>query len=139
MIKPASSLLRWRHGVIGLLGLSLGLLSGCVLPQTRAPEEPIYASAEDRAETQTEVLKQVWKLVGKRFYAEEYNGAEWETAYARFEERAGEAIGTTKFYEVINEMLEELDDAHSGALTPLKSWEERMAARAFVGLSLIHI
>jgi len=127
--------------VLGPLVFAIGLvfLAGCVGPSRKAPGEPIYTSAADRAAEQTAVLKQVCKLVEKRFYAPDYNGANWATAYDRYAERAGAAIGTTAFYEVINAMLKELDDAHTGAMSPIESWEDLMASRAFVGINLERI
>lgn len=136
---------RWDRSVLRLgwerlvFALILVFLVGCVGPSMEAPEEPIYASAAERADEQTAVLKQAWKLVEKRFYAQDHNGADWETAYDRYEERAGDAIGTTAFYEVLNEMLAELDDAHTGAMSPIESWEDLMASRAFVGINLERI
>ncbi len=121
------------------LAVSVILLTGCVGPSIQAPQEPIYASAAERAEVQTAILKQAWKLVEKRFYAPDYNGADWATAYDRYEARAAAAIGTTAFYEVINDMLAELEDAHTGAMSPLASWEDLMASRAFVGINLERI
>ena len=137
---------RWRRNstlkVAGwrlLLALGVVLLAGCVGPSMKAPQEPIYASAAERADAQTAILKQAWKLVDKRFYAEDYNGAEWGTAYDRYEQRAAEAMGTTAFYEVLNEMLAELEDAHTGAMSPIESWEHMVASRAFVGINLERI
>ena len=121
------------------LAVGLGLFSGCVVPSSHPPREPIYASADARAEAQQAVLKQAWKLVDKKFYAADYNGADWTTAYDRYAERAGAAIGNTALYEVINDMLAELNDAHTGAMSPLESWEDLMAARAFVGINLERI
>ena len=133
-----SALIRRWAGYLAL-AVGLGLLSGCVVPSSQTPREPIYASAEARAEAQQAVLKQAWKLVDKKFYAADYNGADWATAYDRYAERAGAAIGNAALYEVVNDMLAELNDAHTGAMSPLESWEDLMAARAFVGINLERI
>jgi C-terminal processing protease CtpA/Prc len=119
--------------------VGLVCLTGCVVPLSQAPREPIYVDAEARVDAQQAVLKQAWKLVDSKFYAADYNGADWATAYDRYAPRAGEAIGTTALYEVVNEMLAELEDAHTGAMTPQESWEDFMAARAFVGINLERI
>ena len=119
--------------------VALALLAGCVGPSMRAPQEPVYSGAAERVKAQTAVLKQAWKQVDKRFYAKDYNGAEWATAYDRYAEKAGAAVGTTALYEVINEMLAELEDAHTGAMSPLESWEDFVASRAFVGINLERI
>lgn len=98
--------------------------------------EPVYASASERAEAQVATLEQVWRLVKKRFYAPDFNGAEWDTALERYRDRAAGAPNQEALYAVINEMLSELDDGHTGARTPREAWEDFMAERAFVGLNL---
>ncbi len=121
----------------GFVGLLLaGLLGGCTLPRSSPPPEPLYASAEDRAEAQVAVLEQAWHFVEKRFYDPQFNGADWATAEERYRDRAATAADSTELYDVINEMLGELEDAHTMALSPLEAWEDYMAERAFVGLNL---
>lgn len=104
--------------------------------RTTPPEEPVFASAAERAEIQVATLEQVWRLVKKRFYAPDFNGADWDTAFVRYRDRAAQAPNQEALYEVINEMLAELNDGHTGALTPLEAWEDYMAERAFVGINL---
>jgi carboxyl-terminal processing protease len=82
------------------------------------------------------VLEQVWKLVNKRFYSPEFNGADWATAYERYKDRAAAAADVDELYDVINDMLNELDDAHTGARTPRVAWEGQVEERAYVGLNL---
>lgn len=74
--------------------------------------------------------------MNKRFYDSEFNGADWATAYDRYKEEAGLAGSKEDLYDVINDMLGELDDGHTGALTPRAAWEEYREERAFVGLNL---
>ena len=118
-----------------LLGAVL-FLGGCSLPRNSAPIEPVYATAAERAETQQALLHEAWRLVRKRFYDPEFNGADWATAYHRYKDAAAVARSNEELYEVINDMLGELDDGHTGALTPRKAWEEYREERAFVGLNL---
>lgn len=124
---------RFAHFALVALALVLG---GCMTPSMTPPPEPVFDSAADRAETQTATLEQVWRLVDKRFYAPDFNGADWATAFDRYRERAARAPDLEALYEVINEMLDELDDGHTGALTPRQAWEDARAERAFVGLNL---
>ena len=100
-----------------LLGAVL-CLGGCSLPRNSAPTEPVYASTTARAKAQQKVLLEAWKLVNKRFYDPEFNGADWATAYERYEDEAGAAGSREELYAVINAMLGELDDGHTGAMTP---------------------
>ncbi|HEX2099984.1 MAG TPA: S41 family peptidase [Candidatus Synoicihabitans sp.] len=127
----------WRRSraLVSTLVLAVAV-SGCVAPHLRPPREPVYASQEARAEAQREVLEQVWQHVDRRFYARDFNGADWATARERYRTAAEQATSTEAFYDVLNRMLEELGDAHTAALTPQESWEEFTAARALVGLSL---
>ncbi len=118
-----------------MIALALGL-GGCMTSRTTPPVEPVFASASARAEDQTATLEQVWRLVNKRFYDRNFNGAEWATALVRYRDRAARAPNQEALYEVINEMLDELGDGHTGALTPRQVWEDYRAERAFVGLNL---
>ena len=111
-------------------------LGGCVVPRSGPPAEPVYISAESRAEAQVAVLEQAWELVQKRFYDVGFNGADWSTAVERYRTAAAEAPDTEALYDVINEMLAELDDAHTAALSPQAAWEDFVAERAFVGINL---
>lgn len=119
--------------VVTAIALGLG---GCVGPRSGPPVEPVYASVEERAEAQVAVLQQAWELVDRKFYDEAYNGADWSTAFERYRDRAATAPDTAGLYEVINEMLAELDDAHTLAMDPQTAWEDYMAERAFVGINL---
>ncbi len=107
--------------------------------RTTPPEEPVFANATERAQVQVATLEQAWRLVNKRFYSPEFNGADWATAFDRYRDRAARAPNQEALYEVINEMLDELDDGHTGAMTPREAWEDYMAERAFVGLNLERI
>ncbi|MCC5022992.1 MAG: hypothetical protein J6386_09465 [Candidatus Synoicihabitans palmerolidicus] len=78
-------------------GLALGIMiggTGCVSIQSGPPRERIYASMEERAEAHTELGEQAWKMVQKRFYSASYNGADWDTAFERYRERAAVAEST---------------------------------------------
>src|SRR5690606_30087614 len=111
-------------------------LAGCVTPGGQPPREPVYASAEERAEAHLRVLEEVWRKVERRFYARDFNGADWATAYDRHAEQAAAAPDTEALYEVINAMLAELGDAHTAALTPHERWQDYVATRALVGINL---
>lgn len=119
--------------------VAAGLLvaaSGCATVSVEPPAPAVYATAEARAAAQVAVLEQAWRLVDRRFYASDFNGAEWTTARERYREAAASAEDVEAFYDVLNVMLAELDDAHTGARTPRESWEDFWAERAFVGLNL---
>lgn len=112
------------------------LWAGCSLPRNTPPPEPVYTSIADRRQEQQAILYEAWKLVNKRFYDPEFNGADWASAYERYKDAAGEADSQEALYSIINDMLGELDDGHTGALTPREAWEDYRAERAFVGLNM---
>ena len=111
-------------------------LGGCVAPRSGPPTEPVYASVEARAAAQVAILEQAWSMVNRRFYDPGFNGADWATAVDRYRDAAAQASDTEALYDVINDMLGELDDAHTGALSPRAAWEDYVAERAFVGINL---
>ena len=125
---------RWRAGLVA--AMLLVATSGCVTVPREAPTAVVYARAEARAQAQVAVLEQAWRLAERRFYSSDFNGAEWATARERYREAAANAGDVEAFYDVLNAMLAELDDAHTGAFTPRESWENFWAERAFVGLNL---
>lgn len=126
-----------RRGRAWLVAAVLfGAASGCATVPREAPTAVVYATAEARAQAQVAVLEQAWRLAERRFYASDFNGAEWATARERHREAAANAGDVEAFYAVLNAMLAELDDAHTGAFTPRESWENFWAERAFVGLNL---
>lgn len=122
-----------------MAGVILVLGPACVAPRATPPVTPVYASAEDRAEAQLAVLDEVWTKVNRRFYADNFNGADWSTARERYRDRAAGAADNEELYDVLNDMLDELGDAHTAALTPMESWEEQRAERVFVGLNIERI
>jgi len=128
--------LRWF--AVGLVALAM-LLGGCLTPTGQPPAPRVYASMAARAEAQVAVLDQVWSQIDRRFYDPAFNGADWATARERYREAAAGAASEEELYDVLNEMLEELGDAHTVALTPLESWEDQQAQRAFVGVNIERI
>jgi carboxyl-terminal processing protease len=126
--------------LIPCMGVVLALvLSGCMTSRTGPPVEPVYANATERAQFQTATLEQVWRMVNRRFYDPDFNGADWATALERYRNRAAGAPNQEALYAVINEMLDELGDGHTGALTPREAWADFRAERAFVGINLERI
>ncbi len=134
---------RQKHRGIGRWGLALlvgVVFSGCATPPRSGPPiEPVYPTAEARAEAQTAVLEQVWELVQDRFYAQDYNGADWATALDRYRSDAAAAVDAAALHDVINTMLAELGDAHTYSMSPQESWELYVAERAYVGINLERI
>ena len=135
MVPRASNLCSPIRRVVALLAVAWSL-SGCVAPRSGPPAEPVYASVEVQAEAQVAILEQAWALVQKHFYDPGFNGAEWATAVERYREAAANAADVEALYDVINDMLSELDDAHTAALSPRAAWEDFVAERAFVGINL---
>ncbi|WP_221030507.1 S41 family peptidase [Actomonas aquatica] len=119
-----------------VLVLAVVLSGGCVAPMAGPPEEVVYASAEEKAQAQVEILEEAWELVNDRFYDPAYNGADWPSALHRYVEAAATAEDTAALYDVINDMLDELEDAHTVAMSPAEAWEDYVAERAFVGVNL---
>jgi carboxyl-terminal processing protease len=125
-----------RHPALLILLVLLGGMPGCVIVGVAPPSDTAVLAPEARAEVQSRVFDQVWDRVNRRFYARDFNGADWAAARATYRDRAIAAPNTEKFYGVINEMLAELGDAHTAALSPQEAWHKYTAARAMVGLYL---
>jgi carboxyl-terminal processing protease len=133
-VKPLLSVT--TRSLVFALSLAALAFSGCVVPRFAPPQERVYATAEARAEAHRKLLDQVWRIVERRFYSRDFNGADWASARERYRAAAEAAPTTEALYDVLNDMLAELRDAHSAALTPREAWEDFVAARALVGLNL---
>lgn len=127
---------RWSQALVLAVAMATLFVAGCATRTAGPPAEPVYASADVRAEAHRAVLEQAWRMIEKRFYAADFNGADWSTAFERHAPAAAAAPDTAALYAVINAMLDELNDAHTTAMSPRESWEDTVAERAFVGVNL---
>ncbi len=102
-----------------LLVVALALLSGCAtVPPPRAlwnltvrPPAP----GEDRRAFNLSVYENAWRWVDERYYAANFNGADWPAARERHRPAAEAAKNDRELYAAINAMLDELKDEHTRA------------------------
>lgn len=63
-------------------------------------------------------LEQAWKLVKERYYDTRFGGLDWDAVGETYRRRLGEVVDWDGLYRLLDEMYDELGDAHSRVLSP---------------------
>ncbi len=127
----------WIKPVLLGAGLALALLvPGCVyLPQGALPD-PATLTPEQRADQNELVYSTAWDLVQRGYFSNRYKGIDWDAAYDRHLAAARAATNDTELYNAINDLIDELDDDHTHALSPAEADEMDREQRVLLGLIL---
>jgi carboxyl-terminal processing protease len=111
-------------------------LGGCVYaPQASLPDLAGLSPAQSRTRN-ARVFDAVADLVRRGYYSDKFNGVDWTAACKEKRPAALAATTDADLYAVINELLAELKDDHTHALTPDESTEMDRARRVLLGLIL---
>lgn len=65
-----------------------------------------------------QLFDQVWTVVRDNYVYDDYNGRDWDAIRAAFAPRVRAAVTPDEFYQVIRDMIIELDDDHSWFESP---------------------
>jgi carboxyl-terminal processing protease len=103
------------------------------------PLDRIAPAQRARAEHNLAVFNAVWDLVNRKHYEPKLHGIDWEAQARRYGPRAAEAIDDAALYAVLNEMLADLHDSHTHALTAVQAEERRTHERSRTGFALTKI
>ncbi|HVU32953.1 MAG TPA: S41 family peptidase [Opitutaceae bacterium] len=137
--RPVARCLRGRVAV-PVLALALFVLAGCAtLPKARVDLTQFPPAQRVRAERNIAVFDRVWDLVNRKHYEPKTHGVDWEQAAAVYGPKAAAAPNETELYAVLNEMLAELHDSHTHALTARQWTEYRTRERIRTGFSMIRV
>ncbi len=122
----------------------LCLLIGCYT----APEGPwtkykpaLALTAEvTRVERNLRVFDSAWDAVNELYYDAQFHGIDWRAARERYRPKVSEASDDEQLYRVINAMLGELKDSHTGASSSqvLKARRKHLEVSFGLGLAGIH-
>ncbi len=118
----------------------LVLFAGCVTrPQAQVSLGQFPPAERSRAERNLMVFDAVWDFVNRKHYEPKTHGVNWEAAAAKFGPRAAAAPDEATLYAVMNEMLEQLHDSHTHALTPEQAAVRHTHERARTGFAMTRV
>ncbi len=129
----ALSLRHFRRPFAGLLAVAGLLLGGCVTRPTEY-HEPAPLAASARATLNAEVFDRMWTLVNEHYFDANFRGVDWPAMRARYRPEALAAADDDALYLVLNRMAAELKESHLTAISPRRAHEQRVAARALIGI-----
>jgi len=94
---------------------------------------------ERRARMNARVFDKVWSLTRRAYYDPALHGVDWEAARARYRPQALASLDEQALYRVLSDMLDQLDDAHAGVLSPTANHYDRRRdqPRPVLGLLLL--
>src|SRR4051812_39722536 len=126
------------RGVI-TLGAALALAGCATLPKSPIAPAAVTGVSPAIAEHNVRVFNAAWDLVNRKHYDPKYAGVDWEAAAVKFGPKAAAAPDDKALYRAINEMLAELNDSHTHALSPAAAEERHTHQRARTGFNLLRI
>ncbi len=126
----------WLLAALAVVALGAGCATH---PHAPVPLEQFAPAQRERAQHNLAVFDRVWDLVNRKHYEPKTHGIDWEHEAAIYRPRAAAAADAAALYEIINEMLAQLHDSHTRALTPAQAQERRTHERARTGFALTRI
>ena len=81
---------------------------------------PTLMPSEERAD----LFDLVWVTVRDNYLYEDYRGADWDALYDEYETQVESVTSAEEFYQVVDDMIQELGDDHSRYLSPWEATEE---------------
>jgi len=110
------------------------------LTWTSTPSAAAVEQAQrSRASLNGRVFDAVWNRVKNNYFDPTFHGLDWVSVGNQYRPQALAATSESELYRVINQMLEQLDDAHAAAQSPtLARYEARRdEARPLLGLQIL--
>lgn len=117
---------------------------GVDVPVTNRVTAEASEAEEDTAATQQVIFEAVWQVVNDTYVSTDFNGVDWsaikETYQAQIQDGAADTAPDDPFYELMAEMIAELDDDHSYFLNPEEAIQEDLlysGEDAFEGVGML--
>jgi carboxyl-terminal processing protease len=117
-------------------GTPLATVSPDVAAQATPEKE---SNVEISKNEQSNILKDVEKIIEKDYVYPDYNGKNWKEIKSRYQSKIEAGLGTDGFYAEMENMLTELGDDHSFFLSPLdvkQSEDELRGDVQFTGVGI---
>jgi carboxyl-terminal processing protease len=120
---------------LALLTLAIATLfvSGCVSRPTEYREPPPLTAA-DRTALNQRVFDRMGTLVNEHYFDANFRGVNWPGVRAQHRPAVLAATNDDALYLALNTMGAELGESHLTAISPRRAHEQRVDARALLGL-----
>lgn len=120
--------------------LAIALITSCATrPKTLVALATFPPAERPHAEQNLRVFYAVWDFVNRKHYEAKTEGVDWEQTAAVYGPRAAAAPDETSLYAVLNQMLEQLHDSHTHALTPEQAAVRHTQQRVRTGFAMTRI
>ncbi|NJM39965.1 MAG: hypothetical protein HC853_03905 [Anaerolineae bacterium] len=127
---------------------SKSVTSPAQAPSTQAQPQPAARVDSPLFETvpvettqrQLRVFRQLWNIVNDRYVYPDFNGYDWKNAKTDAEARIKAGMSDEQFYELMGELIFNLNDEHSSFLSPQEAEEENKAyegEKEYVGIGVL--
>lgn len=87
-------------------------------------QEPTPTATLMPSKERAEIFDEVWTTVRDNYLYEDFRGADWDALYDEYEPKVASATSAEEFYQVVDDMIQELGDDHSRYLSPWEADEE---------------
>lgn len=110
-----------RRFITGSLSVAL-IVALCWLPVSFSmrPASAQSAGSTLSLKERQNVFNRVWRLINERYYDPQLHGVNWRAARDRYQPRIEAVAGDEVFYDLLEQMVAELRDAHTHVRSPLK-------------------
>lgn len=111
--------MKLRHFITGSLPVAL-LVALCWLPVSFSMRPALAQSAGSTLslKDRQNVFNRVWRLLNERYYDPQLHGVNWRAARDRYQPRIEAVADDEAFYELLEQMVAELRDAHTHVRSP---------------------
>ena len=85
---------------------------------TLVPPTPMGGVAVEGPDDYIGIVKQAWSIVEEEYVWGDFNGADWPAIYDEYVARAEDVTSSEELWDLLTEMILELDDDHSRFVPP---------------------
>ena len=95
---------------------------------TLIPATPVGGVVVEGPDDYVGIIKQAWNIINAEYVRDNFNGADWPAVYDEYVELAEDVTSSEELWDLLGQMVGELDDSHSRHVPP-----DRMTAEFGVG------
>ncbi len=86
--------------------------------QTIVPATPVGGVEVEGPDDYVGIVKQAWSIVNTEYVRDNFNGADWDAIYDEYTARAEQVTSSEELWDLLSEMIGELNDDHSRFVPP---------------------